>query len=82
MDSGGDPMTINDILSSTADTLSPDDIADILGSDPATLRLMVRNDPEALAPLQPIRTGNRVKFPRLRFIGWYFGSVLPEVNAK
>lgn len=67
-------MTIQDILSSTADMLTADDVSDILGSDPATLRLMVRENPNALAPLQPIMTGNRVKFPRLRFIGWYFGD--------
>lgn len=67
-------MTIQDILSSTADMLTADDVSDILGSDPATLRLMVRENPSALAPLQPIITGNRVKFPRLRFIGWYFGD--------
>ena len=67
-------MTIQDILSSTADMLTADDVSDILGSDPATLRLMVRENPNALAPLQPILTGNRVKFPRLRFIGWYFGD--------
>ena len=29
---------------------------------------------EALRPLQPIRCGNRVKFPRKRFLNWYFGT--------
>lgn len=68
-------MTIAEIERSTADMLTAGDIADILGSDPATIRLMVKEDPEALGPLQPIRCGNRVKFPRARFIRWYYGNV-------
>lgn len=67
-------MTIEEIKASNAHCLTAGDIADILGSDPATLRVTVQNDPEALKPLAPIRTGNRVKFPRLRFIAWYYGE--------
>lgn len=67
-------MTITEILNSTADTLGPADIAPVLECDPQTLRIMAVNDPEALAPLQPIRLGNRVRFPRMRFIVWYFGQ--------
>lgn len=67
-------MTIAEIEASTADMLTAYDVAEILGSDPATLRMMVREDPDALRPLAPIRTGNRVKFPRMRFIRWYYGN--------
>jgi len=67
-------MTIDEIMASDADMLTPYDIAAILGSNPETLRQTAKDDPDALAPLQPIRTGNRVKFPRKRFIGWYYGS--------
>lgn len=67
-------MTIDEILHSTADMLTPEDIADILGSNPSTLRMMAKEEPEALAPLAPIRTGSRVKFPRQRFIRWYYGE--------
>lgn len=67
-------MTIDEIMASDADMLTPYDIAEILGSNPETLRQSVKDDPDALAPLQPVRTGNRVKFPRKRFIGWYFGE--------
>ena len=70
-------MTIDEIVASTAPMLTAYDVADILGSDPATLRLMVQQDPDALKPLGPIRTGNRVKFPRMRFIGWYYGDAMP-----
>ena len=67
-------MTIDEILASSADMLSPGDIAEILGSDPATLRVTAQTDPDALRPLAPIRTGNRIKFPRRRFLAWYFGE--------
>lgn len=70
-------MTIEEIVSSTAPMLSVYDVADIIGSDPATIRLTVQQDPDALKPLGPIRTGNRVKFPRMRFIGWYYGDAMP-----
>ena len=70
-------MTIDEIVASKEPMLTAYDISDILGSDPATIRLMVQQDPDALRPLEPIRTGNRVKFPRMRFIGWYFGNTLP-----
>ena len=71
---GTEKMTIREIMESTEDMLTPYDVADILGSNPDTIRQMVKDDPDALAPLQPIRTGSRVKFPRQRFIGWYFGD--------
>lgn len=67
-------MTIEEILQSDKATLSPADIAGILECDPNTLREMAKSEPDALAPLQPIRTGNRVKFPRQRFIWWYYGE--------
>lgn len=67
-------MTIAEIEASTEDMLTAYDVAEILGSDPATIRLMVKEDPDALRPLAPIRTGNRVKFPRMRFLRWYYGG--------
>lgn len=73
-------VTIEEIVSSDKDMLTLYDVSDILGSDPATLRLMVQQDPDALKPLGPIRTGNRVKLPRMRFIGWYYGDAMPQNN--
>ena len=73
-------MTITEIMASKADTLSPGDIAEVLGCDPNTLRLMAVQQPEALAPLQPIRLGNRVRFPRMRFLGWYYGEQFPKTK--
>ena len=71
-------MTIEEIKASKAHVLTPGDIADILGSNPATLRLMAVQSPDLLGPLAPIRTGNRVKFPRIRFLRWYYGSDYTE----
>lgn len=75
-------MTITEIMASEAATLGPADIAPILGCDPQTLRLMAVQDPQALAPLQPIRLGNRVRFPRLRFIWWYYGEQHESEHQK
>ena len=60
-------MSIDEIRASDKAMLTPDDIADVLGSDPAT-------NPEALSWLQPVRLGSRVKFPKVRFLKWYFGG--------
>lgn len=67
-------MTLQEILESDKLMLTASDISEILGSDPDTIRVMVRQDAEALAPLQPIRIGNRAKFPRMRFINWITGG--------
>ena len=67
-------MTIEEIVNSTEDTLTPYDVSEILGSNPATIREMVKQDNGALAPLAPIRLGSRIKFPRMRFINWYYGG--------
>lgn len=75
-------MTIEEILSSSADMLSAEEVSDIIGSDPGTLRLMVRINPNALAPLQPIMVGNRAKFPRMRFIAWYYGDSLNKEGIQ
>lgn len=74
-------MTISEILASKEPMLTAADIAEIIGSDPATIRLTVQQDREALEPLGPIRTGNRVKFPRERFIWWYYGRSSSEIST-
>lgn len=71
-------MTIKEIEASNLDMLTPYDIADILGSNPETIREMAKQRPEALRPLAPVILGSRVKFPRMRFIGWYYGEALPD----
>ena len=73
-------MTIEEIRNSDATMLTAYDIAEILGSDPQTIRLTAVQEPEALGPLGPIRIGNRVKFPRMRFLGWYYGDMATEAK--
>lgn len=75
-------MTINDILNSDKDVINLTDIAEILGSDPATLRETMRQHPENLKPLEPVTVGNRSKISRMRFLGWYFGSTVPVQHMK
>lgn len=56
------------LMQTDRDFLTPEDIADILGSNPATIRLTVKEHPEWFTQYCPIWTGNRLKFPRQRFI--------------
>jgi len=71
-------LTIEEIIESTEYMLTPEDISDILGSNPATIRETARQNPIAYRQLGPVWTGNRLKFPRLRFIGWFFGEYKME----
>lgn len=75
-------MTIEEIMSSTKEMLTMGDIAEILGSDPATLRETVRQHPDRLKPLEPVMVGNRAKVPRMRFLGWYFGNIVPVQHTE
>lgn len=61
-------MTIREMRESTDDFLTPEDIAEVVGSNPATIRQTVREHPEQFAQYCPFWTGNRLKFPRKRFL--------------
>lgn len=50
------------------DWLTPEEVAPVMGCNPQTLRLTVREHPEWFAPYCPFWTGNRLKFPKARFI--------------
>ena len=67
-------MTVEELAMSDRVWVTPEDIAEILGSNQATIRETVRQDPQALAVLWPIRTGNRVKFSRMRVLNWIRGT--------
>lgn len=67
-------MTIEEIARGPKAILTAYDIADVLGSDPDTIRTTARQYPERLAHLEPIIVGNRVKFSRARFLRWYYGG--------
>lgn len=61
-------QALMELMKLDRDFLTPEDIADILGSNPATIRLTVKEHPEQFVQYCPIWTGNRLKFPRQRFI--------------
>ena len=66
-------MTMDEIRESRNDMLSPADIADVLGSDPQTIRVTARTHPERIGyPFTFV--GNRIKIPRIGFIRWMEGS--------
>ena len=67
-------MTIREIEESAKEMLSPNDIADIFGSDPATIRESVKQGLPGFEALQPVVVGNRVKFPKARFLKWVKGE--------
>lgn len=75
-------MTVQEIIGSDKVMLVPDDIAEILGSNPATIRETARQNPAAYAPLGAVWVGNRLKFPRLRVIGWLFGDYRKEADYE
>lgn len=66
---GVNPMTLEEIKSSTKLFLFPADIAPILQTDPHTIRCTARQRPELLG-FEFTFTGNRMKIPRLAFLRW------------
>ena len=66
---GVNPMTLEEIKSSTKLFLFPADIAPILQTDPHTIRWTARQRPELLG-FEFTFTGNRMKIPRLAFLRW------------
>ena len=66
---GVNPMTLEEIKSSTKLFLFPADIAPILKTDPNTIRCTARQRPELLG-FEFTFTGNRMKIPRLAFLRW------------
>lgn len=65
------------IRSMTAATLTPADIAPVLGSDPNTIRMQARANPEALG-FPVLQVGNRTKIPREPFLRYIETSSVPS----
>ena len=66
-------MTLDEIRNSDKATLTPAEIAEVIGSDPQTVRLQARRCPERLGfPVCVI--GTRTKIPRIAFLKWLEGS--------
>ncbi len=64
-------MTLQEIIQSDKDFLTPADICEILGSNPQTIRVTARQHPDLLG-FSFTFVGNRMKISRipfLRFLG-------------
>ena len=70
-------MTIDEILRSTKEVLTPADIAPVIGADPYGINRMARENPAGLG-FATIVIGNRVKIPRRAFLHWMlYGRAIP-----
>lgn len=65
-------MTLTEIRSSDKLLLTPGDVAEVLGSDPQTIRIIARDCPERLGfPVSRIGKYTRIpRIPFLRFLGY------------
>ena len=66
-------MTIAEIRATDKPMLTPADIADLMGSDPQTIRISARQKPE-LVKFPYTFVGNRMKIPRIGFLNWMEGG--------
>ena len=66
-------MTLREIREETKEMLTPQDIADVLGSDPATIRETAKQHPERIG-FNYCFIGTRMKIPRVAFIKWMDGE--------
>ena len=66
-------MTMDQIRESGKTFLTPADVAEVLGTDPQSIRVQARNCPERLGfPVCMI--GSRTKIPREAFLRWCSGD--------
>lgn len=65
-------MTLTELKASEKVFLTPVDIADVLGSDPQTIRIIARDCPERLGfPISRIGKYTRIpRIPFLRYLGY------------
>lgn len=66
-------MTIEEIVASTKELLTPADIAPILRCNPQAIRITARRNPEWLG-FPVVCVGNRVKIPRGPFLAHWMGK--------
>ena len=60
-------MTVAEIKASTAEFLTAEQIAPVLGANPDTIRRQAREAPELLG-IPSVIMGTRVRFPRMAFL--------------
>lgn len=59
--------TLQDLIGSEKDFFTPSDVAGVLGVNPYTINIMVRDCPEQLG-FPAFKIGTRVKIPRIPFL--------------
>jgi hypothetical protein len=74
-------MTLQQIIDSTKEMLTPKDVAEVLGCDPYTINVQVRQDIAAGVnsfgfPISKI--GTRVRIPRRAFLRFVLGEEKEE----
>lgn len=72
-------LTLEDIESMDALTLTPAQVASVLHSDPQLIRVAARQRPELLG-FDVIIVGNRVKIPREAFVAFMRGRRKDEFS--
>ena len=66
-------MTLQEIKASSKDTLTPSDVAEVLGCHPHSINVQAQEDPSKLGfPVAVVR--RRVKISRIGFLNWYMGG--------
>lgn len=66
-------MTLEEIRATDKPMLTAADIADLMGSDPQTIRLSAQQRPD-LVRYPFTFVGNRMKIPRTGFLNWWEGG--------
>lgn len=67
-----DKYTLDDVRKMDRDTIPPAIAGPVLGIDPYTINIMVRDSPERI-PFPFFKSGRNVKIPREGFIRWMEG---------
>lgn len=67
-------MTLKEIESMDALTLTPAQVASVLNCDPQVIRISAKNRPDLLG-FPVICVGNRVKIPRIPFLRFVKGEL-------
>lgn len=66
-------MTLKEIRKSDKEMLTPYEVGEVLGSDPATIRETAKQHPERIG-FNYCFIGTRMKIPREAFIKWMDGD--------
>ena len=67
-------MTMQEIMDSDKEMLTAEDIAEVTGSNPQTIRLSAKQRPDLIGYPFAFH-GNAMKIPRIGFIRWFFGMI-------